>query len=81
LREKLGVIGEIVEAKRMRLKASSAGVNLRCLRVRESLSHEDKHRLFLLDLLWKQLSKKVFLQELKLNLAQSRYLRLYPQNE
>jgi hypothetical protein len=53
----------------MRMKLSSVGVNLKCLRVKGPLSHEDKNRLFLLELLWKQLSKKIFLEALKLNLA------------
>jgi hypothetical protein len=61
LRQKLQLLGETLEVKRMRAKASSVGVNLRCLQAREALTHEDKHRVFLLDLLSKQLSKKIFI--------------------
>lgn len=65
----------------MRMKLGSVGVNLKCLRVKEQLPHEQKNRLFLLELLWKQLSKKIFLEALRLNLAQNKYLAQYSQIE
>lgn len=65
----------------MRIKMRSAGLNIQCLRGKETPSHEDKHRLFLLELLWKQLGKKIFLEALRLNLAHRRYEQHFAEEE
>lgn len=65
----------------MRIKMRSAGLNIHCLRAREAASHEDKHRLFLLELLWKQLGKKIFLEALRLNLATRKYQQAFAEPE
>lgn len=65
----------------MRIKMRSASVNIQCLRAKQTASHEDKHRLFLLELLWKQLGKKIFLEALRLNLAHRRYEQHFAEAE
>jgi hypothetical protein len=52
-------------------------VNLGCLRQQEVLSNEERHRLYLLELLERQLSKKRFLECLILNSLRNKYERRY----
>ena len=59
------------------MKSRSASLNLKCLGMKENLSYEDKNRLYILELLEKQLSKKWFISALKLNFMWKKHVKIY----
>lgn len=76
----MSLIGQILELKRLYAKSRSVAINLGCLREQDNLSHEEKNKIYLLELLQKQLNKKYFIEALRSNLMHTKYVASYEED-